>query len=305
MKNQPLLLTMLFFSSFTLLRAQITGHVNYEQAGIEFNIPNGWFGQEAEGMLVLGSYQKAGRIVLLQHQYNKTQLIQEAKKPMVDNYGTNMSLQGNLAELSSTAVGGLFTGTMEYQPAKAYIIGIANPHGGYGATIIAATTADLYDASYEILAKEIYQSFQFKKITQPSTTTTTARSNQNATGELKEWIDWFNDTRLVYLYYYGSGGSGDSDEIRIDLCAKGYFNYMRNGYTIISTESASASQSGNSSGSGSWQVQEASPGNFVLILNFNDGSLKQYDLRWEDDKLYLNGNRYFRTKTGDEAPNCR
>ena len=297
----------LFLSLFyNTLSAQLTGHVNYEQAGIEFDIPEGWFGQEGDGVIILGSYQTPGRILIYQHEYNKAQLIEQAKLPIADSYGTNLNLQGELTDLASNAIGGLFVGTMEFQPAKAYIVGVANPYSGYGVTIAAATTVDQYGPAYENLAKKVYKSFKFKKIAAANSNTASTPTNANAgaTGAKKEWVDWLNNTRLTYLYYYGSGGSGDSDEIRIDLCSAGYFNYMRNGYTIISGDGYSGHNQSNGRGSGTWQLKNARTNDCVLVLNFNSGEVKEYNMSYEDKKLYLNGNRYYRTRSGEETPNC-
>jgi len=289
---------------FLNVTAQLTGHVNYEQIGIEFDIPDGWFGQEMNDMVVLGSNTIPGVIIISTHENTKAQLEAEAKNPIVDNAGTNLRLSGELAELSANAVGGAFTGAMEYQPAKAYIIGIANPHGGYGVNIVAASTSQTYSAEHEKAARQLFKSFKFKKLANANSTTTNTNSSSSNSSELQEWIDWFQDVRLVYLYYYGSGGSGDSDEIRIDLCSRGYFNYTRNGYTVFSGDGYSAYNSGNSDGQGTWNVIQ-NGSNFVLQLKYHNGEVSNYNLEYTDKKLYLDGTRYYRIKSGDEAPNCR
>ncbi len=305
MKHQKLNITLLALLIFPFFNAtaQLTGHVNYAQIGIEFDIPDGWFGQEMNEMVVLGSNVTPGVIIISTHENTKAQLEAEAKNPIVDNAGTNLRLSGDLEELSANAVGGEFTGTMEYQPAKAYIIGIANPHGGYGVNIVAASTNNAYAAEHEKAARQLFKSFKFKK---PAASTTAASSSSNSSNssELQEWIDWFQDVRLVYLYYYGSGGSGDSDEIRIDLCSRGYFNYTRNGYTVFSGDGYSAYNSGNGEGQGTWNVLQ-NGSSFVLQLKYHSGEVSTYKLEYKDKKLYLDGTRYYRIKSGDEAPNCR
>jgi hypothetical protein len=140
MKAHILLPIALLFVSSPLV-AQLQGHVNYEELGISFDIPPGWFGQEGEDMVILGSNTVAGLVILATHTSTKEELVQEARAGLVDQNGTNLRLDGELKTFGSNAVGGMFTGTMEYQAAKGYIIGMANPQeGGVGVTIISAST---------------------------------------------------------------------------------------------------------------------------------------------------------------------
>ncbi|MCR9251989.1 MAG: hypothetical protein NXI20_16295 [bacterium] len=294
MRKATLIILLALICHFS--KAQLTGHVNLEQLGISFDIPSGWFGQEAEGMIVLGSNTTPGIVLLTTHNYSKQQLITEAKKG-IQEQGTNMNLVGSLEMLGTNGVGGKFSGTMEYESSSAYIIGIANPYEGPGVTIMAATLQNMYSDEHTKVCKTIYQSVKFKKI--------------DKSAELAEWKKWLSNVRLTYMdsYYssdYSAGGvsGGYSTERKIDLCSKGYFNYGSSSDMSVSGSGVSGYNSGSNSGQGSWNIVIGATGSATLILNFHNGEEYTYTLEYSDEKLYLNGDRYFRTTEGEYAPNC-
>jgi hypothetical protein len=285
------------FFTFNSILAQLQGHINYEEFGISFDIPPGWFGQEGEDMVILGSNTVPGVVILTTHTSTKDELIQEARAGIVDQNGTNMRLSGELKMLGGTAVGGMFTGTMEYQSAKGYIIGMANPQeGGVGVTIISASTQETFGASNIEVAENLYNSFKFKKI--------------DKSKEIQEWTQWLSNVRLTYMdsYYSPSatdGGisGGYSSEERFDLCQAGYFKQSGSNEMTISGDGVSGYNGGNNSGLGSWKIM-ARGNQLLLVLKYHNGKEASYKLEYKDEKLYLDGYRYFRTTEGEYAPNC-
>jgi len=291
------LVTIFLLAIVILSHGQISGDVNYEQIGVSFTIPEGWSGQESNGMLILGSNTIPGLIILAEHNYTIEQLKVEAQKGLNLGNGANLSLSGQLANLSSNAVGGEFDGTLEYQQAKAYIIGVANPHGGTGATIMAVTNSSNYTKEHEEVCKTIQQSFRFKKI--------------DHSAKIKEWQDWLSNVRLTYMNSsyspsYSSGGiSGAySSETKIDLCSNGSFSYSGNSDVSVSGDGVSGYNAEQNAGQGKWSVEPSSSGNYNLVLKYHNGQSEYYTLEYKDSKLYLNGYRYFRTTEGEYAPNC-
>lgn len=277
--------------------AQITGQVNYDKLGISFTIPTGWAGQESGDVLVMGSNSIAGMLLMTSHAYTKQELIQEAKAGIDEGNGTQFFLSGAL-DVADRYVAGTFTGTAEWSPAKAYIMGVPNPYGGPGVTIMAMTTPEAFSSAHKKACMDIYQSLSFKKVDRSS--------------ELQEWKDWLGDSRLTYMdsyssSSYGSGGlsGGYSSQRKIDLCAKGYFSdYSYNDMSISGTNASGYNYS-NDSGSGTWDIKMGSSGDFLLILKYSNGEISEYTMQYEDSKFYLNGNRYFVTSEGEYAPNCR
>lgn len=297
MKNYLTLFAILLVGSNIF--GQTTGKVDYKHLGVSFTIPNGWVGQEAEMGYLIASNTIPGIILLLPHDqpYNIDQIKAQAQAGLDEGNGTNMQMSGTLENLKSNAVGAEFTGTLEWQPAKAYIIGMSNPHG-YGISIMAMTTSDKFNDNYAGYAKAVMNSVQFRK--------------PESKEDIGEWKEWMKNVKLTYMESYSSSsvgvdgmtGGGYSLSKEIDLCGAGYFIYY--GSSSISTGSDNSSAFGNSqsNGNGSWDIRVGPDGNPQLVLNFNDGQVSAYTLTYKDEKLYLNGTRYFRTKSGEYAPAC-
>ncbi|MTB52090.1 hypothetical protein [Lewinella sp. W8] len=291
------LLPIAFLLTATSLLAQLRGHVNYETLGVSFDIPPGWFGQEGEDMVILGSNTVPGLVILTTHSSSREELIQEARAGIADQNGTNMQLGGELKMLGDHAVGGMFTGTMEHQAAKGYIIGMANPQeGGIGVTIISASTQEAFSQANIEVADQLYQSFTFKKIDKRK--------------EIDEWTEWLSNVRLTYMDSYYSpnatdGGisGGYSREQRIDLCGAGYFKQSGRDDMTITGDGVSGYSSGNQAGQGTWKIMAAGT-QLMLVLKYHNGEEASYGLEYKDEKLYLDGTRYFRTRNGEYAPDC-
>lgn len=279
------------------LSAQISGHVSYEKFGLEFDIPAGWIAREGEGMLIMGHNSIPGMLVMTTHSFTMSELKNEAAKGIQDANGTQLYLASGLVDLSENAVGGHFSGTIEWTSAKAYIIGIENPTGGRGISIMAATNSDSYNDTYESIAKSIYKSLEFKK---------TDRS-----AELKEWENFLKNSRLTYMnssysssYGDDAGYGGYSSERMIHLCEQGHFKYGSSSDVSVGSSGASGFSQANHSGTGMWEIEIGASGDPVLALKFNNGEEHIYGLEFSEQKLYLNGDRYFHTKEGEYAPDC-
>jgi len=129
--------------------AQQTGLVEYKSLGLSFQIPDGWVGQEANGSFLMGSNTVPGFILLTTNEAASVEVLkQEARAGMVEQNGTNLQMNGTRFEsVGSNGIGTEFTGTLEYQAAKAYIVGMVNPYGS-GVTIISATLKDKYSSAH-------------------------------------------------------------------------------------------------------------------------------------------------------------
>lgn len=283
--------------SSTSLYAQLQGKVNYEHLGISFTIPAGWQGQEFEDGILLGSNSMAGIVLITTHQYTSIdQLRQEAAAGISEAGGTRLSMQGDFESLGQLALGARFEGTFEYEQARAYIAGIVNPKG-MGLSFAAITTASAYQEAHEQLIRKLVGSVSFTAAQESS--------------EVAEWRQYLQNVRLTYMdsYYssgYGSGGVGGgySTEIKIDLCKRGFFNYHSDSDMTISGDGISGYSDGGNQGQGSWQIVNNAQGAAILQLHFYNGEVYEYTLTYQDQKVHLNGNRYFVTSEGEYAPNC-
>lgn len=289
----------LFLLGTLHVNAQQTGKVDYKVLGINFTIPNGWVGQEGDGMYVMGSNSIPGVILMTTNAATTVdQMKQEARLGIVDQTGTNLQLSGDFESVGTKGVGAEFLGTLEFQAAKAYVIGVVNPFG-QGVTIIAVTLKDKYTADHKAAAITLAKSLQFKK---------------PVYGPIAEqWKKDLDGVRLTYMDSYSSvdysnpnytSGGGYSTKKVIDLCPQGYFTYNGSHSMSLDLPGSTTSSNGGGKGTGTWKVIANTSGQAVLQLNYYDGDVSEYVLTTEDGKTMLNGTRYFRTWTGENAPVC-
>ena len=72
----------------------------------------------------------------------------------------------------------------------------------------------------------------------------------------------------------------------------------------ISGDDVSGYNSGSNSGQGTWSIT-AQGTQLILILSYYNGTESSYNLEYKDQKLFLNGYRYYRTTEGEYAPDCK
>ena len=277
-------------------KAQLSGAVNYEHLGISLQLPPGWQGQEMEEGILLGSNEMAGFIIVSTHSYTQTGTLRnEMSQDMPPADGTQDSLVGEVEPLGSNGYFTRFAGTFQYEPAKACIAASVNPKGGLGVMVTAITSSTAYSDAHEQIVKDLLASVRYSAVKESS--------------EVGEWRSYFQNVRLTYMdsYYSSSGGMGGgySTEIKIDLCAAGFFNYYSADDMSVGGDYSSAYSSGRDQGAGTWQVTGTADGGSMLVLRFYNDEVYEYRLTYEDEKVHLNGNRYFVTSEGEYAPNCR
>lgn len=294
-------LAFIFLLLTSTLIGQKTGQVNYPTLGVSFTIPNGWVGQEGEGVFIMGSNSIPGLILLSTSTAQSMEAIrQEAQAGLVDpNAGINLQLSSALENLAANAVGGEFSGILENQQAKAYMIGVHNPHG-QSVLIMATTLTNMYNEQYPAVAKQVFKSLKFSTPVVPPV--------------VNDWKERLSGTRLTYMESYTSmdysdpnftSGGGYSKEEKIDLCPEGFFNYNDSFDVSVSTPGVSGLGVNSGQGAGNWNIIADAQGQPVLQLSFHSGEVYEYVLTREGDKTFLNGNRYYRTWTGENAPVCR
>ena len=293
------LILLLFLPFYTI--AQDSGMKEFPNLGLSFTIPQGWVGQENEAGYIIGSYNDPGIILMTTHQMTGLdQLRAEAQQGVHDNQGTALSLDGTISNFSNNGLQAQYQGTVGFQPAKAFAVGLINPHGN-GISIISMTTSEQFTQKHKDLAVQIAKSVAFKKV---------------AIVESKsEWGQLLQNARLTYMnsYYSGGGsyggystGGGYSDKEVIDLCAQGYFNHSSHSSMAFDSGGGFGSSFDQNAGAGKWKVIVNSQGQDVLQLNFYSGEVYEYVLSLQDKKTYLDDRRFFRTygTVTDDGPNC-
>lgn len=270
--------------------AQQQGKFEHAGLGLTLTIPDGWVGREMTYGFNISSYTEPGFILLTSHEYTTLdQLKAEARAGLQEANGTSLKMEGDIEQFSDRSIGAEFTGTVEWQKARSYIIGTINPYGA-GVSILATAADDEYSPKLREIAIKIARSFKFTKA--------------DKLPIVEEWKKLLANARLTYIDSYTSGSDGYSSEEVIDLCAAGYFNYNQKNHLSIDNRSSYAYARGSGRGSGNWVVTTNMQNKPVLQLTFYTGEVYEYVLAMEKKKTILNGNRYFRTYQGEYAPQC-
>ena len=265
--------------------------------GVEFSAPEGWQYQKNEIGYLMGHNTIPGLIIVTSSLYTTlAEMKQGAYEGIQDEAGTALRLDGEIITFSNNGIAGNFVGTLNWEQAKAYIIGIVNPMGGNGVSCMIITTPEYYNATYKSTIEQVAASVKFFKAEVPDA--------------VKEWEDWFKTPggcRLKYLSSsgssnYGGGYTGSSSQATIDLCPNGSFRENSSSDFSMSIDAGSAFNSSSDGGSGRWEISFDGT-NPVLVLNYNDGQTSNYVLTYIDKKTYLNNTRYF-VLFNDEGPGC-
>jgi hypothetical protein len=280
-----------------------TGKIKYPSLNLAFEVPDGWKGQESQGMYVMGHMTIPGILAVLPHQQPMTvdDMKAEARYGIMIDNGTSFRPVSAMSTLADNAIGGEFSGLLDYMPAQAYIIGLSNP-SGTGLTIIAVTSPEAYDAdTYRGLAMEVMRSVEF------GSTGDIPGSQNSGNADVADWKYQLGGTKLTWMESYYSGGEyggGYNMKTEIHLCEAGYFLYYDQSLVAAGGVDVSGYSGGSSRGHGNWDIA-VSGGVPYLVLNFHDGNKRQFSLEWrEGSKLFMDGYRYMRTWEGEYAPNC-
>ncbi|MEM7564657.1 MAG: hypothetical protein AAF353_16655 [Pseudomonadota bacterium] len=285
MKKRLKTLSFLLFFLFSNL-AVAGNEVDYPYLGIKFTNPDGWQGRETEIGYMLGSHTEPGFILMRTHEAKTVETLrQEAAAGIYEDGGTSLQLEGEMEPVTAQGVGGTFSGTVEYQPAKAYIAAVINPFGK-GVTILAVTDQQNFSARYQQLAQALAKSLKFAHPVEPPA--------------VAQWKDALKGAKLTYLSTsggsdYSGGYSGTSSRSEILLCANQQFSYYDSSHSSFDASSGFGYASNSDNGQGTWEVSNDDGGNTLVLLHFNDGREFEYRIDYRDDKTYLNDTRYFRT----------
>ncbi|MFC3417533.1 hypothetical protein [Algoriphagus hitonicola] len=274
--------------------AQDSNRVNYSQLGISFLIPDQWQGQETNGGVLLQSPTIPGIILIATHRESLDQIRSQANQILQDEQGTFLNPFGDLEELSPTMLARNFEGQLEGNPAKTYLISMVNPTGGLGLTILVASQPGQFSEDLKNTGIALAHSVQFTKV--------------DRSAEFEEWKNFLSGWRLTYMHSYDSPGQnqgnnygGISSERRIDLCPNMNFRYYGKSKVILDGLSPSFKET---RGEGTWDIVLGADGTPHLEMIYTTGEVWEYKLEYVGDKLLLNGERYFRTNSGNDAPQC-
>ncbi|WP_166967391.1 hypothetical protein [Yeosuana marina] len=292
-------IVLLLFCEMQTLNAQETSKVDYPNFGISFHVPEGWVGNKVASGFAITSSETEGVVLIITHdEHSIADMEQEAKNGFQISKNTLLTPINGVEKIMDNAIAGLYTGTIDTKPTKALIVGMINPYG-YGLTILCAAettqfTEDLKTAGLMVTASVMFYN--------PKTQTIINSTQEESIGLSKI----FKNCRLTYMESYSTSGGGYNNRTTIDLCGEGYFKHSSVSSVSMDTGESSGYGGNNKQGAGTWRMLKKQ-NQTILQLNFYNGEIYDYIITIdEDDKTYLNGERYFRTykDSGKYSPDC-
>ncbi|MFX0556952.1 hypothetical protein ACOCEA_09140 [Maribacter sp. CXY002] len=281
------------------INAQESGKIDYPELGISFHVPEGWVGKKTASGFFMTSATTKGFVLVLSHQIQSlSEMEREAQNGFEVGNRTLLKPINGVEKIMDNAIAGIYYGIIDAKPAKALIVGLLNPNGT-GLTILSAAEADVYSDALKNAGLMVTASVRFYEVVG-----TTPLVSVESQGVPSEWTEILNDSRLTYMSTYATNGGGSSSKRIIDLCSRGYFNFSSSHNMALDTGSVSGKTSNGQQGAGTWKVIKKE-GHHILLLSFYNGEVYEYLVTTdEDDKTFLNGERYFRVYNGDYGPDC-
>ena len=294
------LLTILFPLLPGLILAQAGQKFEYPTLGVTIQTPSDLIAQEGEEAILMYSMTMQQTLFALSvHEYSTIQELRDAsKEPYTEDDGTYLALNGELEDITDSAVGGIFKGRAGGAAAEAYILGRINPYGEGISIIAVSVNGTTPTDKLRDYAIKINDGISF-----------TEREVPDA---VQEYRDRIVNARLQWRSNYSSpsytgGVSGYSSSTEtIDICGQGYFIFE--GSSSLSMSSGNLSVLGNSNsssqGHGTWEVTSDAAGNPLLVLNYYNGSVENYTLYYEGGYMHMNDYKYTIGRGSEYGPAC-
>ena len=277
-----------------------TGRIDYPYLGIQFTVPDGWQGAQQDDVFLMTSQSQPGVLaIFLNPATSRDQLKQVADQGIYDE-STQLSRSSDFVRIGDAGLGAEFSGFMEFQSAKGFLVGVINPFG-HSLTIAAVTSSDSYSSLQRELATQLTESVAFALPKESEKT--------------KEWRDWLRGKRLTHMYsnyssgsnYYDASGqtygsyTSVSSTTRIELCSDQSFSFQASSQSSFDSVGGFGSGSSSDGGSGRWRIDTLGDGESLLTLTFNNGDTSEYELHHTEGKTYLGERRYL----VDDASYCQ
>lgn len=282
-----LLISILFLLSSKLILGQQlqTGEVQYPEYGIQFVIPQGWFGKETNEGYAMQSKTQTGTVLLFVNELKTLEAIKEEFSQSLND--ENVFLQPeNKIEVKVNYVKQYYSGTADGEQVKVLAYGYLNPYGKSITTMIVAKTKD-FSSNHEAILQEVNNSIKFTK---PA-----VNQDFNAAICTRDLSGY----QLKYeKYTYSGGGVGgvsgsNSVSRQINLCSTGIFTYYGGSNVSVESDSSHGHSGGTSEGHGTWEFVDED-GKVYLVLNYYDEDFRYYEVTYDKDGgAYLDNTRYY------------
>lgn len=227
-----------------------------ETYGYKFRKPAGWNHQNSDGYILLGSNTIPGLIIVFPHQAASQQAMVQEMVRGIQEEGINLSLSGQVQQVSGTVATAFFSGIVQGEQARGYGIGLQNPGGG-GLFILAVSTPEKLGNEIMEAANTICTNVTFFK---PST------GDQDLVRHFAgEWF-WSNGYRTSWMMFFPDGSYSDQYE-------SSYSGNFQDGGGNVTGNWGVANQDSNR---GRWTVHGTKDKGMITVIS-QDGSQNRYE----------------------------
>nr|MDQ3101954.1 hypothetical protein [Bacteroidota bacterium] len=285
----------LFATAISWAQEGLHGTIEYPKLGISFTVPDGWQAHESEGLVYFGSESVPGLILMRIHELKTMDELRASLDAGFSEDGIELFSTGAAGAIGEHLASIEYNGKIENESAKGLGFGMLDPNGN-GVSIIALALEKFYSEKLRSAATSLMESVTFKKVEYDGPS-------------VEHWKRHLTNSRLTRIENYSSppaiegGGGGYGRRQQIDLCADGFTMMV-----FAEVAATAGTVSGNSSGSekitGKWGIAEGLSGRPVIHLDHSNGARSEFQLDEQEGKVFLNGERWFRTVTEEHSPEC-
>lgn len=259
--------------------------------GVAFVLPQGWVGKFAQDkshqVVVMGSNTLEGvGLAILQAGQSATQVAATLGEPQ--DLGDGVVLRPTAPpDTQGSRINARFQNPVYVGRALAVL-------GPTGNSVIFFFAGPLKnEAAYGQILEGLARTTRFAAaVPAPA-----AQPRAPATGDLdQQWSRLLAGQMLHYFSRYdsGAGGGGMASHRVLHLCSDGRFSFSGDSSMTMNVPGASASGGGRSGNRGQWRIESPTQTTAVLVLTADGGSPMQWQLRYDGDKTFLNGQRWLR-----------
>jgi hypothetical protein len=249
------------------------------QWGVRFRIPPGWqLGQQEEGSWVLVSATVPGVVLVSELEVESLDELRRVVAGEIVDQGIRLTPGNGSEAVGSEGLGVEVTGTLGDAPVQGYAVGVVSPHGP-GLTILAVTEPGRYEPAHREAARLLGESVRFRP--------------PPVAGGDRWWQTQLAGQRLVRLGRSGTTGGGSQNRTTVTLCRDGRGGYLYTYSMAMDVGGVFGNSSQRDEGEGRWEVVVRG-GQPLLVMRFHDGTVFEWTLSMENDRIHLDGRQYLR-----------
>jgi len=246
--------------------------------GLRFRIPPGWqLAQQEEGSWVLVSATVPGAVVVSELEVHSLDELRRVVAGEIVDQGIRLTPGGGSEPVGSAGLGVEVTGTLGDAQVHGYAVGVVSPQGP-GLTILAVTEPGKYEPAHREAARLLGESVQFRA---------------PAAGGNNGWQAQLSGQRLVRLGRSGTTGGGSQNRTTVTLCRDGRGGYLYTYSMAMDVGGVFGNSSQRDEGEGRWEVVVRG-GQPLLVMRFHNGTVHEWTLSMENDRIHLDGRQYLR-----------